>query len=302
MIFVILLLLILLGIEYYICEKCLMLIVKPVRHSYETMRRQDIDNGFSEAIDAYENKWNRKDFELNCDDAVIRGELIINPHAKENKAAIICHGHTANRYSAIKYAKLFYDRGYNIVIYDERFFGRSGGDFSTLGEKESKDLAKIIDFTRETFKDCFLALHGESMGAATALLVLQYEKADLVIADCPFSDSTRLFNEYIVRNMHIPPVFVVPFMKILARMQYRYHITSTSPIKAVSQSDVPICFMHGTDDTLIVCDHSKVMYDVCRNPLSELNLFDGADHAMSIVSNPKRYEEILDSFLRSCNG
>lgn len=289
-------------IEYYIAEKCLLMIVKPVRHSYELMRKQDIDNGFEKAIDAYENKWDRKDFEIENDGAIIRGEIITNPDPEENKTAIICHGHTANRYSALKYAYLFYERGYNIVIYDERYFGRSSGDFSTLGEKESEDLSKIIRFTRETFRDCFLALHGESMGAATALLVLKYEKPDLVIADCPFSDSTRLFNEYIVRNLHIPPVFVIPFMKILARIQYGYHISQTSPIQAVSQSDVPICFMHGTDDTLIVCDHSKVMYEQCKNPLSKLSLFKGADHAMSIVSDPMRYEEILDAFLKSCNG
>ena len=302
MIFLIIVFIILFGVEYYIAEKCLMLIVKPVRHSYELMRQQEIDNGFGKAVDAYEDQWNRKDFELRCDDAIIRGEIITNPDATENKAAIICHGHTANRYSALKYAYLFYQRGYNVVIYDERYFGRSDGDYCTLGEKESRDLASIIRFTRETFKDCFLALHGESMGAATALLVTQYEKPDLIIADCPFSDSTRLFNEYIVKNLHIPPVLVIPFMKILARIQYDYHITQTSPIKAVSQSDVPICFMHGTDDTLILCDHSKVMYDRCLNPLSKLNLFQGADHAMSIVSDPVRYEKLVDAFLRSCNS
>ena len=301
MIFLIIILIILAAAEFCLTENCLKMIVRPVRHTYEYERENAIRNGFERPLLDYENKWKREDFELDCEGTIIRGEIITNPDAL-NKVAIICHGHTANRISALKYGDLFYRRGYHLLIYDERSFGKSDGTFCTLGERESEDLSKIIRFTRDRFKDCFLALHGESMGAATALLVLRYEKPDLVIADCPFSDSVKLFNEYIVKNLHIPPVLVIPVMAILARIQYRYHIKETSPIESVKNTDVPICFMHGTDDRLIVCDHSKVMYAVCRNPLSQLNLFEHADHSMSIVTDPKRYEQLVDSFIRSCNG
>ncbi|MBR5340553.1 MAG: alpha/beta hydrolase [Erysipelotrichaceae bacterium] len=284
-----------------IAEKCLQLIVFPVHHDTEFLRKQTIEEGFADALNAYDNEWDRKDFSIENDGATIYGEIIRNPDAKENRVAIICHGHTANRISAIKYGDIFYRRGYNVVIYDERSFGVSTGGFCTLGEKESKDLEKIIAYVREEFSpDCYIALHGESMGAATALLVLRYTDVNLVVADCPFADSERLFNEYIRKNMSIPPIFIIPILKVLALLQYNYHIKQTSPIEAVKNTNVPICFMHGEDDGLIVCDHSKVMIEVCKNPLSRLNLFPKADHAMSIVTDRKRYEELIDEFLNDC--
>ena len=303
MLFLFIILLIIFIALYYIAQKCLMLIVKPVIYSAEEMRQQAIDHGFGDCVDAYENQWNREAFTLNSEGVILSGEIIRNPEAKGNRVAIICHGHTVNRWNSLKYADIFYRRGYHVVIYDERHFGASTGDFCTLGEYESKDLLNVITYVREIFgKDCFLALHGESMGAATTLLVLRYTDVNLVIADCPFCDSERLFNEYIRKNMSIPPILVIPLMEVLAKLQYNYHIKETSPMEAVRNTDVPICFMHGTADTLIVCDHSETMSKLCKNPKSRLHLFPDAEHARSIVIDRQHYEKLVDDFLRDCGG
>ncbi len=56
--------------------------------------------------------------------------------------------------------------------------------------------------------------------------------------------------------------------------------------------------MHGAADTLIACSHSEELYRACRDEQSELHLFDGADHAQSIVSDRARYEAVLLAFLK----
>ena len=259
---------VLIGISY----KCLMLIVKPGGKSKEQTRRQEIDNGFSDAIEDYENKWQKEAFTLERDNAVLYGEFIENPNG-ENKVAIIAH------------------------LYDERSFGESTGDYSTLGEKESKDLAALIDMVNEKYHDPKIILHGESMGAATVLLVNRYRKVDRIIADCPFCDSDMLFGEFVVKNLHIPKLFITPILNRLALLLYHYHIKETSPIKAIENCDVPICFIHGTSDNLIGPHHSKAMYDAVRNKDSELHLFEGADHAQSVVKDPERYKQIIKNFI-----
>ena len=264
---------VLIGISY----KCLMLIVKPGGKSKEQTRRQEIDNGFSDAIEDYENKWQKEAFTLERDNAVLYGEFIENPNRE--------------------YAKMFYEAGYQIVLYDERSFGESTGDYSTLGEKESKDLAALIDMVNEKYHDPKIILHGESMGAATVLLVNRYRKVDRIIADCPFCDSDMLFGEFVVKNLHIPKLFITPILNRLALLLYHYHIKETSPIKAIENCDVPICFIHGTSDNLIGPHHSKAMYDAVRNKDSELHLFEGADHAQSVVKDPERYKQIIKNFI-----
>ncbi len=280
--------------------KCVELVVKPYRYTEEEMRKEEIEHGFLSSIEAYEKVWEREPFELISNGVTLSGEIIKNPKGKD-KVAIVCHGHTVNRYASIKYADMFYQRGFHVVIYDERHFGRSTGEICTLGQEEAKDLVNVYQFVKERFpKDCKVIIHGESMGAATALLSLKQIKPELVIADCPFCDSERLFGEFVVRNLKISPLFIVPIMKRLAKWKYGYCFEEVSPIKAVEETDVPICFIHGKDDKLIVCDHSEQMYKTARNPLSRLYLFEGADHAQSVRVDRERYEKIIDEFLKEC--
>lgn len=287
----------------YLTRQCLHLVTNPDSHTYEQQRESEVTDGFLDCIEAYENDWKREEFTLDRKDATIRGEIIRNPNTDEHdiKVAIVCHGHTANRYACLKYANIFYKDGFHVVIYDERHFGKSDASYSTLGQNEALDLAEIIRLVRKTFSDdCRIALHGESMGAAAALLVLQYEKIDLVIADCPFSDTEMLFKEWIVNNLHMPPMILIPFIELYGMIGYHYSVKKTSPIEAVRNTDVPICFMHGDCDKLIHHHHSERMYEVCRNSFSEIHLFEGADHAMSIVSDRERYEALFNAFLKKC--
>ena len=43
--------------------------------------------------------------------------------------------------------------------------------------------------------------------------------------------------------------------------------------------------------------HSERMFKVSSNPLSEIRLFDGADHAGSIIKHPAEYEKIFKEFI-----
>ena len=298
--FLVILLPALLALELYIAIRCLNLVVKPICYTEEEIRTNEINDGFEDAVYAYENEWNRKDFSLERNGISISGELINNPNAKD-KVAIILHGHTANRYASLKYAYMFYRRNYHVVIYDERHFGRSAGDFCTLGQEEEMDLVMVYEYTGKMFPGCRIVLHGESMGAATSLYSLKDIAPDAVVADCPFCDSQHLFGEFIQKNLHIPPVLILPVIKVLAKLKYNYLFRDVSPIESVRNSDVPICFMHGKEDKLINCDHSVQMYQVCRNSLSQLNLFEKADHARSVFVDKEHYEEIMYRFLDSCS-
>lgn len=271
------------------------------RMTREDAEKQDKGNGFSKGFEDYDHVWDRHPFEIESDDAVIKGEYILNPvnAVGRKKVVIIAHGLSAIRYADLKYGRMFYDAGYNLVIFDERYFGESTGKYCTLGYKETGDVKRIIKYTRSVFgEDCFLGLHGESMGAATVLNVLDTEKPDFVVADCPFADAELLIHDLSWKQAKI----LGPFAQLTARMfgkaRYDYDYRVVKPIKSVEVSNVPICFMHGKKDMLINCKHSEMMYKKCKNPLSEIHLFDGADHAMSVVSAPETYEKIMLDFVK----
>lgn len=282
---------------------CLGMVVKPKRrHSFEYARNFDTENGFGENFKAYDS-WDKTDFELQSDDVLLKGTYIVNPKdkGKRKKVAIICHGHTMNRLAAVKYAKTFYECGFNIMTYDARYFGASGGEICTLGLHETTDLVNITRYTRTIFgEDCVIGYHGESMGAATVLSVLAYEKPAFVIADCPFADTIMLLRYLVGKVAHFPSVPALAFARIIAILRYKYDFKKVSPIKAVEASDVPICLMHGLSDTFIPCAHSRLMFDKCRNDKSELHLFEGAEHAYSNKTDPVRYDKTVREFLKKC--
>ena len=274
----------------------IMLSWKMDRAYCEKMERE---RGFNRDFDDYDKVWDRHPFAIESDDATISGEYIINPaNTGLKKVALICHGLSSVRYADLKYATSFYDLGYNLVLFDERYFGKSTGPYCTMGYKESDDVKRIIRYIHEIFgKDCFLALHGESMGAATSLNILDTEKPDLVVADCPFADADLLLKDLAFKHaLFLGPLARKKAVRIgLKRYNYDYRVVK--PISSVKSSSVPILFMHGSNDKLIDCKHSKMMYEVCKNPMSEIHLFSGADHAQSIVKDTVNYEKIMKAFI-----
>ncbi len=284
-------------------ELCVRSVTKAVRRDDEYVRRQETGGGFGEALGRYDREWDRRPFTLESNGVTLSGEYVLNPadSGRPRRVVILCHGHTVNRLCAVKYADLFYRAGYSLVLYDERYFGRSSGKCCTLGQEEAKDLINVMAYTRTVFgKDCLIGLHGESMGAATVLLCLEREKPDFVIADCPFASSTLLFRHVVRDQCHLPAFPILPLAAFLGRVQFGYDFPAVNPIRAVEGADVPICFMHGEADSLIPCEHSRMMYAKCRDPRSRLHLFPGAEHACSIASDPARYERLVLEFLNEC--
>ena len=89
-----LLLLAVFALSALIAEKCLQMVVNPVRYDVDYVKALETTNGFSDCIEAYETKWQRTPFVLHCAGADISGEYMMNPadSGTPRKVAIICHG------------------------------------------------------------------------------------------------------------------------------------------------------------------------------------------------------------------
>lgn len=287
-------------LSFFVAKAVLKMAVTPVAHTLDEAREYQQANEHISYAD-YDNVWRKESFQLNGVQGKIVGEIVYNDSAtqKRPKVAVVCHGHTWNRLNSIKYANVFYSKGYNFVLYDHAYFGESDGKYTTLGMNEKDDLNTVLNLVREKFGNlAFVGLHGESMGAATVLLELGERKdVDLVVADCPFSDTMKYYRELLRHLTHLPSFPTVDIANAMAKRKYGYDFTKVIPLRAVQNSDTPICFIHGADDDFIYPSHSKKMFAVCKNPLSELHIVDGAGHARSHLVNNQGYWEIVCNFL-----
>ncbi len=278
---------------------CVRAIVKCERRTEERVRGKD-EADFPEAFRRWDREWDRTPFTLDVGEAVLSGEYVVNPAGKK-RVVIFCHGHTVCRLGEVKYAPLFYDRGWSLLLYDHRYFGRSTGACCTLGQRESEDLRKVMAYARRVFgEDAVIALQGESMGAATVLYVLDREKPAFVAADCPFSDTMDLFRYMLPHRAHLPRWPLLPLAAFLGKAVYGYDMRAVSPIRSVRGSDTPICLFHGEADKLIPCIHSQRLLEASRNPKSRMHLVPGAHHAAALAGDPEGYARVLNEFLDVC--
>jgi dipeptidyl aminopeptidase/acylaminoacyl peptidase len=219
---------------------------------------------------------------------------------KENtkKFVVIAHGHTYTHFGSIKYAKMMFEEGFNVIIYDQRYHGASGGNNTTLGYFEKYDLYDIItEIYNEFGTDIFLGTYGESMGAATILLEQEIdERVKFCISDCGYNDFKKFLFERLSKY-HLPKLsfyFINFFVKLIAG----FSLEDVSPIKAIKESKIPIMFIHGKQDKFIEYHHSVEMYEAYNSSKKLFIADNNATHAYSYFSDKEKYVENVKTFLK----
>jgi fermentation-respiration switch protein FrsA (DUF1100 family) len=218
---------------------------------------------------------------------------------QSNKFIIICHGVTMNRVNSIKYMYLFHNRNWNVLMYDHRRHGESGGKTTSYGHYEKFDLQAVVKWTKETFgKKITLGIHGESMGAVTTLLYagMLEDGADFYIADCPFSDFEEQLAYLIKKDFKLPKQAVLPFGNTFIKIRDKYALKDVSPISCIQNIQNPVLFVHSKDDDYILPTMSRQLYKKKVGP-KKLFIAPKGSHAYSLGDNPELYEKVIDDFL-----
>lgn len=223
---------------------------------------------------------------------------IFIPNNKSNKTIVLCHGIKCSLFTSIKYLKLFYKLGFNVLLIDHRFHGKSGGKNTTLGFYEKYDLDEWIKWIRNNVdKNMIIGLHGESMGAAIALQYLSINKyVKFIISDCAFSDLYQLLKYRYKSDYKLFNFPIINIAKFFIEKRTGISIKGISPIKSINKSKTPILFIHGLEDSYIPSDMSIEMFNFYSG-VKDILLIENAKHAKSILINPLKYEKSVTNFL-----
>lgn len=221
-----------------------------------------------------------------------------------NKTAVIMHGHAGNITWSYKYANMFQNMGYNWVIFDDRGCGNSGGKGYTMGFEESTDLVEVINYARKIVPGAQIVLHGESLGASTAILALDKdfgEDIKCVIADCGFSDLTEEV-KYQLHKHRLPWFFVGVFGSVATEIKHGFFFRNVSPIKVLQNGrfKTPIYFIHGKIDKTTPVWMAQAMFDA-YNGEKQIHIENEAAHARAFACDKagysKRVEEFCEKFM-----
>lgn len=213
---------------------------------------------------------------------------------------LLLHGYTGWKEEMYQFAYWYQMQGYAVLVPDLRCQGESEGDFIGMGWTDHYDCQLWIDRILEESPDAKIVLHGQSMGAATALImsgspeVSEHVKA--VVSDSAYTTAYEMFGDKITEWFHLPPALFVDSACVMLRLRGGYDLRDASPLKAVADSRVPTLFIHGDEDKMIDVGMSYALFEAAACE-KELFIVEGAGHAQAQDKDPEIYYEKIEDFL-----
>ena len=200
----------------------------------------------------------------------------------EIATVIYFHGNGGNITNVGWIGEYFSKRGFNILVFDYRGYGLSGGD---VGHESGLylDGEAAIDFLvkEKSAAPEKLVLYGQSLGTAVAVDVATRRKIGALILESGFSSASSLAASALP---WLPPV-----LHSLARNRF----DSAEKVKRVQ---VPVLVTHGNPDPVIPIDEGRALYAAANEPKNFL-VFHGAGHnVFGSVGQP--YLDQLTEFIR----
>lgn len=217
------------------------------------------------------------------------------------KTIILMHGYRSSAARDFSCAvKMYLDMGFNVLLCDQRSHGRSEGRLLTFGVKESRDAVMWAEFVIEKFGTQKVVLDGISMGATTVLLALGHnppKEVKAVVADCGFTSPTEIISKVAKDSFKINAKYFLPILNLLCRILGGFSFLEADARKTVSESDLPILFVHGKADGFVPCSMSEEMYTYA-GPNSRLVTVEGAQHGLSFLTDQARVRAELEGFFK----
>ncbi len=191
-------------------------------------------------------------------------------------------------------ADFWYTNGCNVLYAEQRGQGESGGDTMCYGLRERFDCADWSRWAAERFPDMPIYLAGLSMGATTVLMAAGLEEVQQrvrgIMADCGFTSPEAIWRHVAKNTWHIP---YQPWKKQIDRLttaRLDCAPDAYSTVEALSQSTLPVFFIHGLDDHFVPPEMTRENYLACPSPKKRLLLVPGAGHGMSFLVDRDAYE------------
>jgi len=232
------------------------------------------------------------------DGLILKGWFI--PKAKSNKAVVVGHGLGANKSNFLGLVNLWHGLDYNVLIFDFRGHGESGGHTISFGYKEKYDMQAGFDYLTQERK--FYAKdvigYGVSFGGASLIqAVSNGTNFERIITDSSFASIDTMAKKTVER-MGFVPTFLRESIKNLGlafvSLELGFDVNDASPLRIIDKIKVPWLIIHGKNDVLIPSQEALDLYHNV-NTKKQLYLIDSGEHYTTIEDT--QYTKRLVHFL-----
>ncbi|MFO7899409.1 MAG: alpha/beta fold hydrolase [Planctomycetota bacterium] len=200
-----------------------------------------------------------------------------------------CHGNAQNMTSHWEFARFLPERGFNLLVFDYRGYGESGGSPGRQGTIADARAAVEYALGRDDVDARRVGMFGQSIGGAIAIVVAAGDdRIRAVVIDSAFT-SYRAEAAHTLRRNPVTWLLAAPLARLLIA-------SGSDPIDHVGRiAPRPVLFIHGTADRLVPPEMTRRLHEAAGER-SELWLVDGARHLGSAAAEPVEYPARIGRF------
>lgn len=240
-------------------------------------------------------------------DALILWGLLVPGAEGCRRWAICVHGYHDTYESMGAVARWYNDRGWNVLLPDQRGHGNSEGAYVGWGYDERLDVVGWANYIARRDPGAEILLHGVSMGAASVLMAAggpMPRQVRAVVSDCSYTSIEAELRHLLSRWEDRPAGLPMPVGLMLSALRKTtlrragYDLRDAAPIQAVVRSRTPTLFIHGVEDDFVPASMMGKLYQAARCPKRFLWM-PGAGHAACVGADPEMYWSAVSSFLQS---
>jgi uncharacterized protein len=212
---------------------------------------------------------------------------------------ILVSGYGDTQDQMLSIAEFLHRAGFNVLTYDSRARGNSGGEYVTLGAFEQRDLLSVIDWvaSMRDVDTTRIGVLGISMGGATAILAAaKDQRIGAVVDDSGFSDAPRVIAASFEHFIHLPAFPFAPLTVAIADLRAGINVSQVRPMEVIAQiSPRPVLIIHEVQDSVVPVDNSERNFGAARQP-KELWLVPGTGHGNAHTVARSDYERKVTNF------
>jgi len=190
-----------------------------------------------------------------------------------NSTIIIAHGYGGNKAGCLDYAEFLHKAGYNLLLFDFRAHGESGGNWTSNGYYESDDIIAAVNYLKENFSTYAekIGVLGISMGGKAAIIAsAKTEDIDAVIADSApagFIESMNLRERVEMKSCKVIGLFVIEdLVSYLYELQTGISEDRNKALNYVNRMNSAILIIHGDKDRIVPVKDAYLLYERAKEP------------------------------------
>ena len=229
---------------------------------------------------------------------------ILDETKPATKAVVIVHGRGRNRINSNfrpdKIAPILLADGWNVLLFDLRGHGESGGERYSLGQYEPRDIVAAVNLaaSKTGVPKSHVAVIGESLGGGSAIMTVGADPGiGPVVTDSAYADGYTVVSEVGPKYSNLPGIFT-PGIAVAARLFFGLDVWSVRPVDVVrAHPERAWLFIQCTGDTTVWPHHGSDLKAASANPNTELWMVEGCEHVRAFTEHPAEWKQHVLTFL-----